>query len=337
MHRLAMERLVAGGAPLPAAQTVIGHGMAAPTLVKHGSSNQQVRWLRATFTGEELWCQLFSEPGAGSDLAALATRAVAEGTDWIISGQKVWTTYGHLADWGLLLARTDAEAVKHEGLTYFVLDMQAPGVTVRPIRHISGDSEFCEVFLDDVRVPDDCRVGRVGKGWQVAITTLMNERATFGGGTPQRNAGHIGRALALWELHGANAPELRDRLLVLWIEAEQLRLTNLRARELSRRGQPGPESSVGKLLSAELTQRILEFCVDVQGLTGVVYGAPDAVASAIPDKADAVQTAFLRARATTIAGGTSEIMRTIIGERVLGLPPEPRIDKTLPWSKVPRS
>jgi alkylation response protein AidB-like acyl-CoA dehydrogenase len=333
------RELAAAGAPSGALRNVIGYGMAAPTIVVHGTEEQRRRWLRPLFTCEEIWCQLFSEPGAGSDVAGLATSAVRDGDEWVVNGQKVWTTLAHKAKWGLLLARTDPDVPKHEGLTYFVVDMHAPGVEVRPLRQMTGDAEFNEVFFTDVRVPDDQRLDAVGAGWRVATTTLMNERVAIGGGVPPRNAGPIREALALWRARGAGNKVRRDRLMRLWVEAEVIRLTNLRARQLRQRGTPGPEGSVAKLAHAEVSKRIYEFCIDLLGMEGTLY--PSGYEMRRPDLpgfgARDVQHSFLRSRASSIEGGTSEIMRNILGERVLGLPGEPRVDKGVPWSQIPRN
>ena len=331
--------LARAGAPAPDVdRNIIGHGMAAPTIATHGSGDQRDRYLRRIFTNEDIWCQLFSEPGAGSDLAALATRAARDGDEWVVTGQKVWTTLGHVARYGLLVARTDAAAPKHKGLTYFVLDMHAPGVEVRPLRQITGDAEFNEVFMTEARIPDAERLGDVGEGWRVSLTTLMNEQVAIGGGASARGSGPIAHAVELWRRRPTKDAVLRDRVTRLWIEAEVARLTNLRARESRQAGTPGPEGSVGKLAFAELNQRIYELCVDLMGMDGTLYESnyemrrPDRAALTDGDP----RFLFLRARANSIEGGTSEIMRNILGERVLGLPGEPRVDKDRPWAEVPR-
>jgi alkylation response protein AidB-like acyl-CoA dehydrogenase len=331
------ERLRAARAPVNAMRNPIGLGMAAPTVVTHGSEDQKRRYLRPLFTGEEIWCQLFSEPGAGSDVAALATRAVRDGDEWVVNGQKVWTTLAHTSRRALLLARTDPDAPKHRGMTYFVLDMHAPGVEVRPLRQITGEAEFNEVYLTDARIPDRERLGGLGEGWHVALTTLMNERVSIGGAIAPRGGGPIAEALRLWRARADKDPVRRDALARLWIEAEVIRLTNIRATQLRRRGTPGPEGSTAKLAFAELNQRIFEFCVDLLGPAGTLYGSyemkrPEEAALTGRD----VHKLFLRSRANSIEGGTSEIMRNILGERVLGLPGEPRVDKELPWSEIPR-
>ncbi|MGH9187620.1 MAG: acyl-CoA dehydrogenase family protein, partial [Acidimicrobiales bacterium] len=245
------ERLSAAGAPIAAYRNVIGYGMGAPTLVTHASEEQKGRWLRPLFTGDEIWCQMFSEPGAGSDVASLATRAVRDGDEWVVNGQKVWTTLAHLARWGLLIARTDPDQPKHKGMTYFVVDMQAPGVEVKPLYQITAEAEFNEVFFTDVRIPDVYRLGDVGDGWRVALTTLMNERVAIGGATPPRGGGLIGETVKVWRENGHTDPARRDELMRLWIRAEVIRLTNLRAAGARRSGNPGPEGSIAKLASAE--------------------------------------------------------------------------------------
>ncbi|MFC0081314.1 acyl-CoA dehydrogenase family protein [Aciditerrimonas ferrireducens] len=327
------------GAPDETGRNPIGYGMAAPTIATHGTPEQRARYLRPLFTCEEVWCQLFSEPGAGSDVAGLATRAVRDGDEWVVNGQKVWTTLAHTASFGLLLARTDPDVPKHRGLTYFLLDMHAPGVEVRPLRQMTGDAEFNEVFLTDVRVPDAARLDAVGAGWRVAMTTLMNERVAIGGGVSARGGGPISELLGIWRERGGGTAVERDRLVQLWVASEVLRLTNLRARQLRQAGTPGPEGSVAKLVSAELNQRIYECCVDFLGLEGGLL--PTNYVMRRPERAgfagEDPRWSFLRSRANTIEGGTSEIMRNILGERVLGLPGEPRVDKDVPWSQVPRS
>jgi alkylation response protein AidB-like acyl-CoA dehydrogenase len=328
------------GAPNEVDRNVIGYGMAAPTILEHGTDEQRARYLRPLFTCEEVWCQLFSEPGAGSDVAGLATRAIRDGDEWVVNGQKVWTTLAHTARWGLLVTRTDPDVPKHRGLTYFVVDMHAPGVEVRPLRQITGDAEFNEVFFTDVRIPDSQRLDAVGAGWRVATTTLMNERVAIGGGVPARSSGPIHEAMRIWKDKADKTGAQRDRLMTLWVEAEVARLTNMRARALRRAGTPGPEGSVAKLVGAELNKRVYELCVDLLGMTGTLF--PTNYEMRRPDRAiyaggaDARHT-FLRSRANSIEGGTSEIMRNILGERVLGLPGDPRVDKDVAWSEVARS
>ena len=331
------ERLAQAGAPDGLMRNGIGYGMAAPTILAHGSPDQQRRYLRRLFVCEDIWCQLFSEPGAGSDVAGVATRAVRDGNSWIVNGQKVWTTLGHVAHRGLLLARTDPAASKHRGLTYFVVDMRSPGVEVRPLRQLTGDAEFNEIHLTDVRVPDTERLSEVGDGWRVALATLMNERTMIGGAVGARAAGPIALALDLWGRRPEHDPVSRDHLTRLWIDAEVHRLTALRAAGNARQGTPGPEGSIGKLAGAELNQRILDFCLTLAGPAGQLYGSyemrtPDEMMSHTDDP----RWWYLRSQANTIEGGTSEVMRTIIGERVLGLPGDVRVDKDKPWAELPR-
>jgi alkylation response protein AidB-like acyl-CoA dehydrogenase len=338
-------RLHQAGGPSTPPLLFFGLSLAGPTVVTHGSDDVRRRLLRPMFSGEEIWCQLFSEPGAGSDFASLATRAVRDGDEWIINGQKVWNTLAHLADRGMLVTRTDPDVPKHKGLTYFALDMHAPGVEVRPLRQITGEAEFNEVYMTDVRVPDADRVGEVGDGWRVAMTTLMNERVTIGGGGggsggPRRGSGAIGEAVRIWKARTDHDPVLRDRLMELWVDAETLRLTNLRAAARRRIGNPGPEGSIAKLRFAETNKEILEFCITLLGPAGLVdfdYAMRRSEAAGLDVPAGSARKMFLRTRANSIEGGTSEIMRNILGERVLGLPGEPRTDRDLPWSEVPRS
>jgi len=315
---------------------LLGIAMGAGVLDAHASDEQKRRWLRPMFTNEEIWCQLFSEPGAGSDVAGLSTRAVRDGDEWVVNGQKVWTTLAHIAKWGMLITRTDPEAPKHQGLTYFIVDMTAPGVDVRPLFQITGEAEFSEVFFNDVRIPDDNRIDAVGAGWRVALTTLMNERIAIGGGDAPRESGYIRQAVEVWREIGGDDPVMRDRLLSLWADAEAARLTSMRANELAGAGIPGPEGSTGKLAWANLNKKITAFTVELMGLDGTLY--PDGYDLVRPEgvRRHGPQKAFLRTRANSIEGGTSEIMLNILGERVLGLPGEPRVDKELPWSEVPR-
>jgi len=317
----------------------IGLGMAAPTVLRHGTDAQRRRWLRPLWTGEEVWCQLFSEPGAGSDLAGLSTRAVrSEDGDWILNGQKVWTSMAHEASWAILIARTDPNVPKHQGLTYFVVDMHAPGVEVRPLRQLTGEAEFNEVFFSDVRIPDDQRLGEVGEGWKVAQTTLMNERVSIGGGAAPREAGMIAVLAQLWrdrpDLH---TPGVHDALLRLWVEAEAARLTGTRLRQQLAAGQPGPEGSAGKLIFARLNQEISGVEMEMLGEEALRY---DDWTMRRPATVDffgrAAGYRYLRAKGNSIEGGTSEILRNIIAERVLGLPSEIRVDKDVAWKDIPK-
>ncbi|HVX17964.1 MAG TPA: acyl-CoA dehydrogenase family protein [Acidimicrobiales bacterium] len=337
-QKVVLDRLGRAGAPHPGTSNPIGYGMGAPTIAACATPDQRKQWLRPLFTGEEVWCQLFSEPGAGSDVASLATRAVRDGDEWVVNGQKVWTTMAHLARWGMLVARTDPDQPKHKGLTYFVIDFDQPGVEVRPLRQMTGEAEFNEVYFTDARTPDTYRLGEVGEGWRVAITTLMNERVSIGGTVPPRGSGVIAKAVQAWRDGGHDDPARRDRLMSLWIRAEILRLTNLRAAQGRRRGTPGPEGSIGKAAMADLNKEILELAVDLLGADGMLY---DSYAMKQPDIAmdfsAPTQKVFLRARANSIEGGTTEVMKNILGERVLGLPGDVRTDKDVPWKDVPRN
>ena len=327
--------------------SIIGIGMGAPVVLTYGSEEMKQRLLPRIFSGEEVWCQLFSEPSAGSDVAGLATRAVRDGDDWVLNGQKVWTTVAHLARWGMLIARTNPDVPKHDGLSYFVLDMHAPGVEVRPLYQITGEAEFNEVFLTDVRIPHDQMLGKEGQGWRVAITTLMNERVAIGsGGSKRKGGGSIAQVLKLWQSRqpGAHSPAqeaiLRDRVTQCWVESELLRITGQRARNAQKAGNPGPEGSVSKLAGAEAAKRLWETALDLMGNDGLSFEAgyelrQSAGRAETPEALAKYQ--FLRSRANSIEGGTSEIMRNILGERVLGLPGEPRVDKEVAWKDVPRS
>lgn len=335
------DRILQGaGGPVPLSLNPMGYGMAAPTVREHAQTDEiRKRLLRPLATTEDIWCQLFSEPGAGSDLAGLATSAVLDGDTWVVNGQKVWTSLAHRARWGLLLARTDPNVPKHKGLTYFVIDMHGDGVQTRPLRQLTGHAEFNEVYMTDARIPDTFRLGAVGDGWRVAMTTLMNERSALGGSGNRRGAGTISDAVALWasrpDLH---TPVLRDRLCRLWLRAEAQRLTSERSRASATVGGPGPEASIGKLVGAELNQQIYEFCMDVLGPEGILYDGY-AVRNADGDGADwrgPIQQRFLRSRANTIEGGTSEVMRNILAERVLGLPGDLRADAGKAWKEIPR-
>jgi len=318
----------------------IGLGMAAPTILAYGSEEQKQRWLRPLWTGEEVWCQLFSEPGAGSDLAGLATRAVRVEGDgsWRASGQKVWTSIAHVARWGLLLARTDPDVPKHAGLTYFGLNMDQPGVEVRPLRQLTGEAEFNEVFLTDAAVPDTDRIGGVGEGWRVAQATLMNERIAIGGGAMPREGGMAGLAAAAWREHPeARTPGLHDRLIRLWADAEVARLAGARMRQQLAAGTPGPEGSAAKIVFARLNQELSAFELELAGAAGLTY---DDWTLRRPESLSFFGRGpgyrYLRSRGNSIEGGTSEILRNIIAERVLGLPAEPRTDTKVPWKDLPR-
>ncbi|NBM17944.1 acyl-CoA dehydrogenase family protein [Streptomyces sp. GC420] len=333
--------LEAAGAPDNEPRRIgIGLGMAAPTILKYGTEEQRRRFLRPLWLGEEVWCQLFSEPGAGSDLAALATRAVRDGEsgDWIVDGQKVWTSGAHLARWAILIARTDPDLPKHQGITYFVCDMTDPGVEVRPLRQITGEAEFNEVFLTGVRIPDAHRLGEVGEGWRVAQTTLMNERVAIGGMRLPREGGMIGKTAETWrERPELRTHDLHQRLLKLWVESEVARLTGERLRQQLVAGQPGPAGSGMKLGFARLAQEISGLEVELLGEEGLLY---DDWTMRRPELVDFTGREagyrYLRAKGNSIEGGTTEVLLNIVAERVLGLPPEPRNDKDVAWKDLAR-
>ncbi len=339
LQPVAEEEFARAGAARPdERRNVIGLGMAAPTVIAFGSDEQKSRWLKPLWLAEEIWCQLFSEPDAGSDLASLATRAVRDGDDWIVNGQKVWTSLAHHARWGLLIARTDPDVPKHAGLTYFVADMNDPGVEVRPLRQLTGEAEFNEVFLTDVRVPDANRLGDVGEGWRVATATLMNERVSIGNATSvPRERGMIGYAATAWRQRPElRTHELHQRLLSLWAQAEVARLAGERLRQQLAAGEPGPEGSAAKLTFALLNQEISGFEVELLGDGGLTYDDWSMRRSGSSDWDRNAAYRYLRAKGNSIEGGTSEILRNIIADRVLRLPPEPRTDTNVPWKDLPR-
>ena len=330
--------LTAAGAPLGGGEhNGIGMGMAAPTIAAFGSPEQQRKFLRPLFTGEHVYCQLFSEPGAGSDLAGVSTRAVRDGDDWIVNGQKVWTSGAQNAQMAILVARTDPTVPKHQGLSYFVCDMTDGGVEVRPLRQITGEAEFNEVFLTDVRVPDANRLGPEGGGWKVATTTLNNERVAIGSMAGRvRETGMIGKVAQAWRAQ----PRLRnlamhDELMRLWVEAEVARLTGLRLRQQLTAGQPGPEGAGMKVTFARLAQAISGFEIELHPESGLRY---DDWTMRQPERVDFTGREpgyrYLRARGNSIEGGTSEILRNTIAERILGLPPEHRVDKDIAFKDL---
>jgi alkylation response protein AidB-like acyl-CoA dehydrogenase len=329
-------RAVAQDFPPMAGSLVISHGMCLPVLNEFGTEEQKRCFMPDNISGKTVWCQMFSEPGAGSDVASLSMRAIKDGDEWIVNGQKVWTTLAHIARWGMLVARTDPDAPKHKGLSYFVVDMHAPGVEVRPLKQMTGDAEFNEVFFNDVRVPDSMRLGPIGEGWMVATTTLMNERATLSGAGSASDqnvgGGAVDDLVVQAKKRGAwEDAALRQRLVQAMIDGRVIKMTNLRSAAARKAGkQPGPEGSITKLFQAEYNKRLQNLAVDVIGAPAMAWPDGDR------DTAQAVR-GFLRSRANTIEGGTSEIMRNIIGERVLGLPKEPSVDRDMPWSQIPRS
>lgn len=315
---------------------LLGVGLAGPTIIEHGTEEQRARYLQKILTCEEVWCQLFSEPGSGSDLASLGTRAERDGDEWVINGQKVWTSAAQFSHFGMLLARTDPEVPKHDGLTYFLLAMQSEGVDIRPLRQITGSAEFNEVYLTDVRIPDENRLGDVGDGWRVARTTLMNERVTLSGVTLDTVAFMGGVRKDAWEsfldsVPDRSDPNARQAIAQLYIEQQVKEITAFRAAAARARGEePGPEGSIGKVFNAELNQRRSSWQITNAGMTSVAWEPSD-------KDAESRAHAFLRARANTIEGGTSEILRNQIGERVLGLPREPESDKGEAWKDLRRN
>jgi alkylation response protein AidB-like acyl-CoA dehydrogenase len=339
LQKVVNERLVAAGAPNAYYRNPIGYGMCGPTVVAWGSEEQKQRYLRPLFTGEEIWCQLFSEPGAGSDFAGLAAKGVRDGDEWIVNGQKVWTTLAHLSRFGLLVVRTDADAVKHAGLTAFVVDMHAPGVEVRPLRQMTGEAEFNEVYFTNVHIANSESLGGPGDGWRVSLTTLMNERVSIGGTMPQKGSGTIQALTSTW----ANLPEDRknaaalDEVMKLWSRAEVLRLTNIRANQNRKMGDPGPEGSIAKMAFADLNKDIYAKVMDLMGAEGMLYGSYEMIRPETAMAFETMQKAFLRSRANSIEGRTTEVMKNILGERVLGLPGDVRVDRDVPWSQVPRN
>lgn len=313
---------------------VIAVHLTGPMLMVHGTDAQKQKYLAPIARGEHIWCQLFSEPGCGSDLAAVRTRAERDGNDWVVNGQKVWTSFAHFADHGILLARTDPTVPKHKGLSYFLVDMKAPGVEARPIRQMTGESEFNEVYLTDVRVLDENRVGEVGEGWRVAMTTLMHERAGVAGADLFRFDALLEEMETLL-IDGEPAIEnkgVRARLADFYLRISGLANTNLRTLSaLSRGQQPGPEASISKLVATEQLTDQASFALDLQGMAGILTG--DALAPA----GGTYQDGYLRDLCMRIAGGTDEIIRNTIAERVLGLPPDIRIDKKVPFNELPSS
>jgi alkylation response protein AidB-like acyl-CoA dehydrogenase len=317
----------------PANIFTIGHGMCGPTVMTHGSEEQKKRWIPKMLTGEEVWCQLFSEPAAGSDLAGLRTSAVRDGDDWIINGQKIWTTGAQFSDWGILVTRTDPTAPKHKGLTYFVVDMHSPGIEVRPINQINGGQGFNEVFFTDVRIPDENRLDDVGNGWRVALTTLMNERASIGGGGGGGGIAGLMELARSVEIDGRTALDqsaVKEKIADFMVRARGVKYTGFRTLTALSQGKiPGPEASFGKLVGGVLGQEMAAYAMELQGLAG---GLNDPTVCA--DAAN-WQARYLGFPGLRIAGGTDEVLRNIISERVLGLPAEIRVDKSVPFKEIP--
>jgi alkylation response protein AidB-like acyl-CoA dehydrogenase len=313
----------------------IGQGMAAPTLMAWATEEQKERYLPKLASGEEIWCQLFSEPAGGSDLAALRTKAERDGDEWVINGQKIWTSGAQYSDWGILVLRTDPNVPKHQGLSYFFIEMNSPGIEVKPIKQISGASGFNEVYFTDVRVSDSQRLGEVGQGWQVALTTLMNERASIGGGS---SAAGFKTAMQLAqdiEIDGEPAikdKSVRAKLANWYVQEAGLKYTGYRSMTALSKGEtPGPENSIGKLVGAPKTQDLASFAIDLMEQAGVMW-TPGS-----EEFDNLFQGAYMSIPGLRIAGGTDEIMANIIAERVLGLPQDVRLDKGIPFTDVPTS
>ena len=308
----------------------VGHGMAGPTIIAHGSDWQKAQFLKPIASGAALWCQLFSEPSGGSDLAGLLTRARPVDDGWVVDGQKIWTTHAQIAEFGLLLARTDPAVPKHEGLTMFILDMRSPGVEVRPIRQITGEATFNEVFLTGVRIPSENAIGRVGDGWRVSLTTLMNERLSLAAAIPTGVRELIDFCCRFETPQGLaiDDPAVRQRLATWAARASGLEHTMMRTiSALSGGRAPGPENSIGKLVAGDMVQELAAYALDLQGPGGAVMAEDEG--------ARRFQQMLLSAAAIRIGGGTAEIQRNIIAERVLGLPPETRVDKAVPFNAIP--
>ena len=318
---------------VPRFVNVVGIDLVGPAILRSGTDAQKERFLRPIARHEEIWCQLFSEPGAGSDLASLSTRAVRDGDTWVVNGQKVWTSMGDIAHWGLLLARTEPDVPKHKGITAFLVPMHQPGVTVRPLRQMTGDAEFSEVFFDDARVDHDMMLGEEGEGWRVAVSVLLSERQAVSGSGAALPGTVSGRSVAaLIKRHSPiGDPTLRQRVVQAYIEDKLASLTNQRAAARRRAGQtPGPEGSITKLFFSEHTKRLSELVIDLEGTGAQAWADGERWPTGN-------NWAFLRGQSKTIGGGTSEIQRNILGERVLGLPKEEEIDRNVPWSEVRRS
>ena len=312
----------------------IGQGMAAPTLMTWADEEAKARFVPKLASGEEIWCQLFSEPAGGSDLAALRTKAEKDGDEWVINGQKIWTSGAHYSDWGILVVRTDPNVPKHKGLSYFYLNMKSPGVEIKPIKQISGDANFNEVYFTDVRIPDSQRLGEVGQGWQVSLTTLMNERASIGaggGGVKFNTVKQVAEAVQIDGKPGIEDKQVRAKLADWYVQEAGLKYTIYRTLSALSRGEvPGPENSIGKLVGAKKQQDMASFAIDLLEQQGIVRDrrTDDAFAAMFQDS-------YMSVPGFRIAGGTDEIMANIIAERVLGLPQEPRMDKGIPFTEVP--
>ena len=317
---------------LPSGFFQVGLGMCLPTIMTVADEATKRRFVRPAMRGEEIWCQLFSEPAAGSDLAAVRTRATCEGDVWVVDGQKVWVTVAHVADYGLLLARSDLTAPKHKGLTMFWLDMRAPGVEVRPIHQVSGKSSFNEVFFDGVRIPDAQRLGQVGDGWKVALVTLMNERLAVGGarGPDTPDVIRLARSIPTQRGSALEDPAFRDRLADWYVQSTGLKLNRLRMLTALSRGEtPSAGASIGKIVATNLLQEETRELLDLCDQFGMISDP------ALAPMAGDIQRHFLQVAGSRLAGGTDEILKNILAERVLGLPGDPRIDKDKPFKQIP--
>jgi len=313
---------------------IIGHGMCGPTMMTYASEDQKRRFLPPLAAGEEIWCQLFSEPAGGSDLAGLRTRAEPDGDDWIINGQKIWTSGAQYSDWGILITRTDPTVPKHKGMTMFFLDMRSPGIEIRPIKQANGQSGFNEVYFTDVRIPGAQRLGPVNGGWQVSLTTLMNERLSIGSGMSTGFPELLDLCCRIETPDGLAVDDraVRSKLATWACRQSGLKYTGFRAISALSRGEtPGPENSIGKLVAGPTMQEIATFALDLQAQAGVLVDPELAVATA------RFQAMLLRSPATRVEGGTDEILRNIIAERVLGLPADIRVDKDVPFNQIPTS
>ena len=311
---------------VPTGPFTIGLGMCVPTVIAFGSDAHRARFVKKALRGEEIWCQLFSEPSAGSDVAGLKTRAVKDGDHWVVNGQKVWTSGAHYSDYGILLTRTDPKAAKHKGLTMFIVDMKAPGVEVRPIHQMSGGREFNEVYFTDVRIPDSDRLGEPGMGWKVALVTLMNERLAVGGSPGPDWAEIMDYAR---ETGAMSDGAFREKLADWYVRAQGYKLTKFRTQTALSKGQaPGPEASIGKVITANQLQDITSEALDMQDHYGLIVDEEKAYKDAL------FQQSYMWAPGLRIAGGTDEILKNIIAERVLGLPQEKRVDKDIPFDEL---
>jgi alkylation response protein AidB-like acyl-CoA dehydrogenase len=311
----------------------ITHGMCGPTVMTHGTAEQQRKWIPGMLNGDNVWCQLFSEPAAGSDLAGLRTSAVRDGDDWIINGQKIWTTGAQFSDWGILVVRSDPNSPKHKGLTYFVVDMHSPGIEVRPINQINGGQGFNEVFFTDVRIPDAYRLDEIGNGWRVALTTLMNERASIGAGGGASATGELialAKRIEIDDHRAIDESAVKEKIAGFLVRARGLKYTGLRSMTALSQGRtPGPEASLGKLVGAVLGQQMAAYAMELEGMSGALNDPNASI------DGGSWQQRYLGLPGLRIAGGTDEVLRNIIAERVLGLPGEIRVDKSVAFKDIP--